>query len=116
MQEKIDEERRRYVELLQKSVEVIVEKLRDKVERISLIGSYPRRADLFTDLDVLIVMKTEKNFLERVREIYSLLSLPVDADIICYTPENLRKMKNSSFLRKALENEVVLYERFSQRR
>lgn len=113
MQEKIDAEREKYVGLLKKSVEMLVEKLKDRVERISLIGSYPKRADLFTDLDVLIIMRTEKNFLERIREIYSLLSLPVDADIICYTPEEFEKMKNSGFLRKALENEVVLYERSS---
>lgn len=111
MQEKIEEEREKYIELLQRAIETIVEKLRDRVEKISLIGSYPRRADLFTDLDVLIVMRTDKGFVDRFREIYSLLTLPVDADIICYTPEEFEKLKDHGFIKKALENEVVIYER-----
>lgn len=77
---------------MEKSVEKIVKNLSGKVERISIFGSYNKRQpDLFTDLDILIIMKTEKPFLERLKEIYFLLSLPVDADILCYTPEEFEK-------------------------
>ncbi len=108
----IERKRIEYSKLLKTSVEMIIAKLKDKVEKISIFGSYSQgRSDLFTDLDILIIMKTDKPFLERLKEIYSLLALPVDADIICYTPEEFERMKKRGFLKKILEKEVVIYER-----
>lgn len=109
----LTKKREEYIELLKESLQKIVEELSGKVERISIFGSYTKRADLFTDLDVLILMRTKKSFIERVKEIYSLLALPVDVDILCYTPEEFEKMKEKAFFRKILEQEVVLYEKRS---
>jgi predicted nucleotidyltransferase len=105
--------RREYRKLLDDSAGQIVAKLSDlNVERVSLFGSYARgKSDLFTDLDVLVIMDTDKPFTERITEIYSLLALPVDADILCYTPREFTRMKETPFLRKALADEVVLYEK-----
>jgi predicted nucleotidyltransferase len=105
--------RQEYRELLHYSTGEIVAKLsRLNVERISLFGSYARgKGDLFTDLDVLVIMDTDKPFTERIAEIYSLLALPVDADILCYTPQEFQRMKETPFLKKALADEVVLYEK-----
>ena len=105
--------RQAYRELLRCSAGAIASKLAPlDVERISLFGSYARgRADLFTDLDVLVIMNTDKPFIERAGEICSLLCLPVDADILCYTPEEFRRMRDTPFIRKILEDEVVLYEK-----
>lgn len=105
--------RREYQKLLRYSADEIVAKLsHSNVERISLFGSYARgRIDLFTDLDVLVIMDTDKPFLERIAEIYGLLALPVDADILCYTPQEFERMKETAFLKKALADEVVLYEK-----
>ena len=105
----LKERREEYSRLLEESLATIVDKLKDKVERISIFGSYAKgRRDLFTDLDVIIVMKTDKPFTERLKEVYSLLALPVDADILCYTPEEYERMKDG-FLRNV--EEVILYER-----
>ena len=105
--------RREYQELLDYSAGEIVAKLSAlNVKRISLFGSYARgQSDLFTDLDVLVIMDTDKPFTERVGEIYSLLALPVDADILCYTPQEFGRMRETPFLKKALADEVVLYEK-----
>ena len=112
----LEEKREEYIRLLEKSVEKIVKSLSGKVEKVSIFGSYNKRQpDLFTDLDILIIMKTEKPFLERLKEVYSLLSLPVDADILCYTPEEFKKIKRRRFFKKILEDEVVLYEKRSDR-
>jgi len=54
-------------------------------------------------------MKSDKPFLERLGEIYSLLALPVDVDILCYTPEEFEKIKDRGFFKKLIKEEVVLY-------
>ncbi|MGQ9545815.1 MAG: nucleotidyltransferase domain-containing protein [Dehalococcoidia bacterium] len=102
-----------YQKLLDYSAREIVARLSClNVHKISLFGSYARgRTDLFTDLDVLVIMDTDKPFTERITEIYSLLALPVDADILCYTPQEFQRMKETPFLKKALTDEVVLYEK-----
>ena len=105
--------RREYRKLLHYSANGIVARLSGlNVEKISLFGSYATgRSDLFTDLDVLVIMDTDKPFIDRITEIYSLLALPVDADILCYTPEEFKKMKHTPFFKKVLADEVVLYEK-----
>ncbi len=58
----LEDLRREHTRMLEESVQRIVKVLSGKVEKISLFGSYARgRSDLFTDLDILIVMKTEKS-------------------------------------------------------
>ncbi len=105
--------RQEYRKLLNHSANEIVAKLsRLNVEKISLFGSYARgKIDLFTDLDVLVIIDTDKPFIERTAEIHSLLALPVDADILCYTPEEFQSMKDTPFFKKVLADEVVLYEK-----
>lgn len=112
----LEDRRREHACLLEMSVQKVVKTLSGRVEKISLFGSYARgRSDLFTDLDILIVMKTEKGFVDRLKEIYPLLALPVDADILCYTPEEVERLKNRGFLKKILAEEVVLYEKGGNR-
>jgi predicted nucleotidyltransferase len=113
--ETLSQRRREYKKLLQDSVEEIIAKLsRLGVDRLSLFGSYASgKADLFTDLDILVVMDTDKPFPERATSLCSLLSLPVDVDILCYTPYEFRKLKDKPFLRRVLSQEVVLYEKKS---
>ena len=113
-QEMIARSRATYVRLLQESLERAVGILSglDRVERVSLFGSYARgRGDLFTDLDILIVMKTDQAFVDRLRTLYSLLALPVDADLLCYTPQEFEELKEQPFLKRILQDEVVLYEK-----
>jgi predicted nucleotidyltransferase len=113
---RIVEARTEYIHLLEKSLHQIVKKLSELegVERISLFGSYARgRADLFTDLDILVVMNTEKGFVERLRMLYELLAAPVDMDLLCYTPEEFQALKERPFFRQILREEVVLYEKKS---
>ncbi|GIW40292.1 MAG: hypothetical protein KatS3mg076_0869 [Candidatus Binatia bacterium] len=84
----------------------------EEVERVSVFGSYARgKRDLLTDLDLLVVMRTEMPFLERLGFLYGRLALPVDADIFSYTPEELRSLAERPFFRTMLRDEVVLYEK-----
>ncbi len=109
---RLEDLRREHARMLEESVQRIVKVLSSRVEKISLFGSYARgRSDLFTDLDILIVMKTEKSFVDRLKDIYPMLALPVDVDILCYTPEEVERLKNKGFLKRILAEEVVLYEK-----
>lgn len=84
------------------------------VERVSLFGSYARgQRDLGTDLDVFVVWDTDKAFVDRLRFLYSLVNVPVDLDMVCYTPAEFRELRDERFLRHIVEEEVVLYEKKS---
>lgn len=114
--DRIRETRASYVQQLQASLNHIVAILAGmpNVKRISLFGSYARgRADLFTDLDVLVVMDTDEGIPERLGRLYSLLAVPVDMDPVCYTPEEFERMKQRPFLRRILREERILYEKGS---
>src|SRR6266446_5961935 len=80
------EQRAAYVRRLDEAVERIQTVLAEVpgMRRVSLFGSYARgRRDLFTDLDLFVVWDTDRPLLDRQRYLYSLLSLPVDLDIVC---------------------------------
>lgn len=114
MRRTLAEARAAYVSLLENTLQQIVARLSalPGVERISVFGSYAHgRADLFTDLDVLVVMETEQPFTERLRMLYGLLAAPVDMDLVCYTPHEFSQLQDQPFLKRVRQEEVVLYEK-----
>ena len=113
--QKIAAERDKYRRLLEKSAgEIVARLLPFNVEKVSLYGSYAKgRADLFTDLDILVIMDSDKPFIERARDLYRHIAMPVDIDILCYTPLELEQMKDTPFMKSVLAGEVVLYEKKS---
>jgi hypothetical protein len=60
---------------------------------------------------VLVIWETDKPFLERLTFLYSALHVGVDMDVICYTPAEFEAMKDRPFVRRALLEEVVLFEK-----
>lgn len=109
---KIAVQRARYVRRLGEAVEEIRRRLGAlaEVRELILFGSFARgQADLFTDLDVLVVMETDEPVLDRLRRLYSLLALPVDLDLLCYTPAEFARARERPFLRHALRGAVVLH-------
>jgi len=106
--------RQEYKHQIQESVQKVMQNLSklEEVLRISLFGSFARgRVDIFTDLDILVVMKTEKGILERLNMLYPILDVTVDVDLLCYTLEEFESLRGRGFLRKVLAEEVVLYEK-----
>ncbi|MCZ7627082.1 MAG: hypothetical protein C3F12_08855 [Candidatus Methylomirabilota bacterium] len=102
-----------YATLLESSLKQAVTVLSrvEGVGRISLVGSFARgRADLFTELDILVVMETDLSFIDRLRMLYPLLALPVDLDLLCYTPDEFERMHDRPFMKHLRGKEVVLYE------
>lgn len=91
-------------------VETIVDKY-GPVEKILLFGSQARGdADEYSDLDLIIIKKTGKRFVERLLEAPL---LPVQADIFVYTPKEFEQMKENEnpFIEHVLESARVIYER-----
>jgi len=83
-----------------------------EVERVILFGSYAAgRQDLFTDLDLLVVMDSTEDFVTRTAKLRQRLSAGVDFDLLVYTPEEFTQMQDRGFLRHILATGTVLYER-----
>ena len=82
-------------------------------ERVVLFGSTARRdVDSTSDLDLLVVRHDTRPPGERVDDLYRRLQPTIALDLLVYTPEELASAeRNSSFLRTALREGEVLYDR-----
>ena len=81
------------------------------VEKIILFGSRARgEDDEYSDVDLIVIKKTNKRFVERLIEVPP---LPIHADVFVYTPEEFETMKSNEnpFMMGALENAKVIYEK-----
>ena len=58
-------------------------------------------------------LNTNKRFLDRLKELYQLWSIPITVDILAYTPYEFEQMlsEENSLIKKALEEEKVIYEK-----
>ena len=77
----LKQKRNQHVEALERALAKIVAQFSclPEVERIVLFGSYAAgRRDLFTDLDLLVVMSSELDFVHRTAEVYSQLTVDVE--------------------------------------
>ena len=85
---------------------------RPEVHKVILFGSYAAgRRDLFTDLDLLVVMDSQQDFITRTAQLYSELTAGVDLDLLVYTPQEFARMRGRGFLHHALKQGRVLYEK-----
>ncbi len=82
-------------------------------QRIILFGSAARgEADAESDLDVLVIKNTAEPFVQRLETMARLCPPGVHADILVYTPQELRQMvaEDNPFIVQALHEGKVLYE------
>ncbi len=82
-------------------------------EKIILFGSYARgNWDEESDIDIIVVYQTEKKFMDRLEELYMKWNLPKAVDILAYTPDEFTDMmKDNFFLKQAVEEGIIIYER-----
>jgi predicted nucleotidyltransferase len=116
MTTELDKQRQVYVAALERSLDDLVDQLADmpEVERVILFGSYATgRRDLFTDLDLLVVMRSPLDFVSRTADLYRRLCTDVDMDLLAYTPEEIARVGTHPFLRCALTEGRILYEKGS---
>jgi predicted nucleotidyltransferase len=92
-----------------------VQRLRDRLdpERILLFGSRARGTETRrSDLDLLLVLRTEAPPLTRIGQVLELLAdSPWPVEVIVYTPEELAARADTPFIRRILREGRVLHER-----
>jgi predicted nucleotidyltransferase len=81
--------------------------------KIILFGSLAEgNVDVYSDLDLLVVMPSTKSGGEWMKFVYENVERGIDSDIIVYNQEELReKLPASSFLRHVLQSGRVIYEK-----
>lgn len=108
----VEERRRKYQEHLRTELMRLREALREMgAQQVILFGSAARGEARFgSDLDLLVVLETDLNFVERLAFLYRTLLPRVDVDILAYTPEEMADLQESNpFVRRALaEGERLL--------
>ena len=79
------------------------------VRLILLFGSLVRgEIGSESDIDLIVVKETGKKFLDRLDEFYEDVSVAID--LLVYTPDEFDHLKKRSFIKKAMEEGVILYE------
>ena len=70
-------------------------------KKIILFGSLAdERVKKTSDIDLFVIMDTEKDFMDRIEEIYKVCKPRVAVDFFVYTPEEIRSGKVSPLLLK----------------
>ncbi len=84
-----------------------------KPQRVILFGSFSRGDyNALSDVDLLIVKETERNFIDRIGDILAICDYEIPIEPLVYTPEELERMRGNgnSFVQTVLEEGIVVYE------
>jgi len=82
-------------------------------DKIILFGSYAKGDwDEESDIDIIVVYRTEKKFMDRLEELYMKWNLPKALDILAYTPDEFSEMmKDNFFIKRVVKEGILIYER-----
>ncbi len=87
---------------------------RYQIQKAWIFGSFARgEASRHSDIDLLLVQKTERRFLDRYDGLLFELNLAIPEralDVLIYTPEELQNIAGRSFISQALKEGVSIYE------
>ncbi len=113
LQEILHKKRKRE-EKLKSSLTLVTRQLRDLgALKIILFGSLAEEdVDVFSDLDLLVIMPPEKSGKEWMRSLYENIDLGIASDIVVYNQEEWQEnLPTSSFLRSILDSGKIVYEK-----
>lgn len=99
-----------------KKVHFIVSTLvqRYSPEKIILFGSFVKqKSERESDIDILIIKRTEKGHWERAMEVDRILDRNFPIDFLIYTPQEIEERLNMNdfFIQEILRKGKVVYER-----
>ena len=96
-------------------LKVIIEELKAyNPEKIILFGSSARgEEDEHSDIDLVIIKKTQDRFLQRLKKAALLIREPIPVDLFVYTPEEFAQMldEENSFAQIVIKEGKVIYEK-----
>ncbi|MEK9130043.1 MAG: nucleotidyltransferase domain-containing protein [Patescibacteria group bacterium] len=98
---------------LQKNLKQIIKDLKPyKPEKIILYGSCARgdfRED--SDIDLLIIKETKKDFFSRINDVGRLVSHKIPMDILIFTPEEVKKRLDLKdfFFEEMIQKGKIIY-------
>ena len=96
---------------LQKRLEPVFKK--HKIRKAILFGSFARgESSAYSDVDLILVKRTRQRFFDRFDPILLELNLAIPehaVDILIYTPQELERISNRSFIKQALREGRILY-------
>ena len=99
---------------MDKSLAILLDTLKKyRPHKVILFGSAARgEADAQSDLDVIVIKDTQESFTERLEAMAKLCPPGVHADILVYTPEEIRAMveEENPFIIQALREGKLVYE------
>lgn len=98
---------------LERELKNIVRQLKQfKPKKIIQFGSLSRgEVGLTSDIDLIVIMDSQKPFHKRLKELYQKIDYREPLDLLAYTPEEFeRTLRVSSFLRHAVKEGRVIYE------
>lgn len=105
---------------MKEDVKAQIEKLKGRLikeynpEKIILFGSLAK-GDYheLSDIDMIVIKKTKKRFLERIGDVLMLNDTNMCLECFVYTPDEFAKMieEENPFIEEALKSGVVLYEK-----
>lgn len=84
------------------------------VKQVIIFGSWARGTqDKRSDLDLIIIEDTEKRFFQRYDDFNELFERlgSLEIDMLIYTPKEFESMLDRSFIREAVDNGKLIYER-----
>ena len=91
-----------------------------KVEKVILFGSRAYgRPGKYSDLDIMVIMKSDKRWPARTSEVMAVAHpRTIAADFVVYTPSEIRQRLAAGdlFIKEVLERGVVLYDARARRR
>jgi predicted nucleotidyltransferase len=110
--DRLRERKKAHIEaLVRETKRISAEAVKMGARKVILFGSMIQdNAGLSSDLDLLIVMDSDLDFIERSADIFRRLRPEVGADIMVYTPDEFEKMKTNPFIRRIITEGRVLYE------
>ena len=82
-------------------------------KKVILFGSYSRGSETRkSDLDLMIVMNTDKRFFDRYEQFEPIQTMIKNrsVDLLIYTPEELSHIAHRPFIRQILAEGRVIYE------
>ena len=85
-------------------------------EKVIHFGSTARGDfDEYSDIDIIVIKRTDRRFVQRLVEVGKLIPPDISADVFVYTPEEIKTMidEGNPFIEQALAQGKTIYEKAS---